>query len=306
MKEELIEKVESLLLDAGFEVSDCSAVRSCFDVLARRENNLLLIKVFQNIEGMTYHTAVELKQVAAAMSASCMVIGDHMKNASLDPDVIYTRYGINVVNLQAFSEVLKQKSPLVYSIRGSYCVRINPQTLSEIRKKADLTQDQLAASLGVSKQSVHRYESTGRISLDVAEKLIDFLKEDIRAPKEVFVSEIKNIEESLNGAATELKTQVFNEFISMGFDASLTNAPFDLLATDLKQNQRILTVVSNDRKGLKRKVEILTRISAITGCRKLCISNRGADLDIVVIKPEDLLEIKKAKELLDLLDDEDQ
>lgn len=303
MKEELIEKAGELLLNAGFEVSDCSSVRSCFDLLARKDKILLLLKVCHNIEGMNYKAASELKRVAHAMGASCLVIGDHMKNAALDSDVIYTRYGINVVNLEAFSRILGKNSPMVYSIRGSYCVKINPEMLSSIRKKANLTQDQLASSLGVSKQSIHRYETTGRISLEVAEKLIEFLKEDIRAPSDVFVSEIEDIEESMSVAATEMKMKVYKEFIDLGFSASLTNAPFDLLATERRHNERILTVVSNDRKGLRRKVEIMTQISEITGAKRLCISNRGADLDIVVIKPEDLFEIKKAKELLDLLKD---
>ena len=44
MKEEDVRKAISVLENAGFHVSDCSQVRSCFDLLARKDDDLLLIK----------------------------------------------------------------------------------------------------------------------------------------------------------------------------------------------------------------------------------------------------------------------
>ncbi|MBN2250866.1 MAG: helix-turn-helix domain-containing protein [Candidatus Altiarchaeota archaeon] len=303
MKELLVKRALELLESSGFLFSDCCMVRSCFDILARRDDTILLVKVYVNIEAVTQRSASELGNVAAAMSATPLIIGDHMKNSPLSSDVIYTRYNIHAVNMGAFEEILSRKTPLVYSIRGNYCVRINSDLLSDIRKKADMTQDELASELGVSKQSIHRYESSGRISLEIAEKLKEFLKEDIAVPNQIFTSEIGYLEKEISTFMTDLKRLAVREFRNIGLEASITNAPFDILATDRTSNQRILTIASDDRRGLKRKVEIIKDISLMTGYRRVCISNRASDLDVVVIKPGKLKEIKEAGEFLELLED---
>lgn len=302
-KDFLVRKAIALLECAGYQVSDCCMVRSCFDILARKEEKLLLIKILVNIEGLTSRSAAELKNVACALSATPLVLGDHMKSSLLSPDVIYTRYDLHVVNIEAFERILEEKPPQIYSIRGDYCVTVDSDLLSSIRRKADMTQDELAEKIGVSKQSIHRYESTGRISFEVAERLIDFLKDDLFLPKEVFSPEIRHIEERVTESATGIKRGALHDLMKLGFDASLTNAPFDIYAVSRKPEERILTVVSNDRVGLQRKVEIMSTISEITGARKVCISNRTQKLDVVVIKPKRLSEMRDRDEFFDALVD---
>lgn len=301
MKELMIRKTIKILQDADFHVSDCSIVRSCFDILARKNDIILLIKILVNIDGLTNRSALELKNVAAVMSGIPLLIADHMKNSKLSSNVIYTRYYIHAINLNTLVEILNERMPPIYSIRGNYCVRIDSKLLSDIRKKLDMTQEELASQLGVSKQSIHRYESSGSISLDIAEKLMEFLREDIVVPNEIFDSEINYLEDEISTFMTDLKRTVLQEFKKIGLETSLTNAPFDILAREREHHEKILTVVSDDHEGLKRKVEIIKDISEITGGYKICISNRTQDLDILVIKPKELSEIKGTRELIEML-----
>ena len=303
MKTSLIQKAINVLEDAHFRVSDCSIVRSCFDILARRDDTILLIKILPNIEGLNHKSALELKNVAVVMSGIPLIIGDHTKNSILSPDVIYTRYDIHVVNIDTFAGILSGRIPSIYSIRGNYCMRIDSRLLSNIRKKLNMTQEELAYQLGVSKQSIYRYESSGRISLNIAEKLMEFLKEDIMVPSDIFTLEINCLENEISTFMTDLKRMVLREFKNIGLDTSLTNAPFDILAREREHHEKILTIVSDDREGLKRKVEIIKDISEITGCYKVCISNRARDLDVLVIRPKELSEIKEVSEFMELLVD---
>jgi putative transcriptional regulator len=300
MKEADVIKAISMLETAGFHVSDCSQVRSCFDLLARRGDDLLLIKILGNIEGVTYRLAAELRSAAHSLSGTPLIVGDHMKTASLAPGIIYTRYDVHVVNMESFSEMLGQKIPLIYSIRGNYCVRINCDLLSQIRKKENLTQEELAEKLGVSKQSIHRYESSGRISLEIAERLVDLLKEDLMLPGRVLIQDQPPVDE-VSSFLTDLKKAAFQEFRNMGFSASFTNAPFDIIAAETEGSERILTIASDDRKGLMRKAELIKDISEMTGCLRVCITNRSCDIDVVVIKPRELSEIKEKGEFLKIL-----
>lgn len=300
MKEDDVKKAASILENAGFQVSDCSQVRSCFDLLARRDDVLLLIKVLGNIEGVTYRLAAELKNAARSMYGTPLIIGDHMKTAALSPGILYTRYDVHVVNMESFGEILGQKMPLVYSVRGNYCVRINCDLLSKIRRKENLTQEELAEKLGISKQSIHRYESSGRISLEIAEKLVLLLKEDLMMPGSIFAQGTAHIDDEVSPYVTDLKRAAYQEFQNMGFTVSMTNAPFDIVAAETG-GERILIIASDDRKGLIRKVEIIKDISDMTGCLRVCITNRSCDLDVAVIKPKEFSEIKEKEEFLKIL-----
>jgi putative transcriptional regulator len=301
MKEEDVRKAINVLEGAGFQVSDCSQVRSCFDLLARRGDVLLLVKVLGNIEGVTYRLAAELRSAAHSLSGTPLIVGDHMKTAALAPGIIYTRYDVHVVNMESFSEMLGQKIPLIYSVRGNYCVRINCDLLSQIRKKENYTQEELAEKLGVSKQSIHRYESSGRISLEIAERLVDLLKEDLMLPGKVLAADQAPPGDEVSSFLTDLKKAAFQEFRNMGLAASFTNAPFDIIAAETAGSERILTIASDDRKGLMRKAEIIKEIAEMTGCLRVCITNRSCDLDVVVIKPRELSEIKEKEEFIRIL-----
>jgi len=240
MKEEDVAKMVSILEDAHFQVSDCSQVRSCFDLLARRDDMLLLIKILGNIEGVTYRLAAELKNVARSLSGTPLIIGDHMKTSPLAAGIIYTRYGVTVMNMESLSEMLSQKIPLVYSIRGNYCVHIDCSLLSKIRKKENYTQEELAERLSVSKQSIYRYESSGRITLEIAERLVELLKEDLMIPKAVLPQEVPAETEESPQFVTGLKRAAYREFQDMGFSVSFMNAPFDIFASEAGEAKEYL------------------------------------------------------------------
>ncbi len=87
----------------------------------------------------------------------------------------------------------------------------------------------------------------------------------------------------------------------MGFIASFTNAPFDIIAAETAGSERILTIASDDRKGLMRKAELIKDIAEMTGCLRVCITNRSCDLDVVVIKPKELSEIKEQEDFIKIL-----
>ena len=49
----------------------------------------------------------------------------------------------------------------------------------------------------------------------------------------------------------------------MGLSASFTNAPFDIVVAETSGSEKILTIASDDRKGLMRKADIIKEISEI-------------------------------------------
>ncbi len=311
MKARILERVLNLLLDVGYEVLNCMGIRSCFDIIAKKEH-IFLIKILTNVEAINNKSATELKNISKIISAVPLIVGERTKNTKLISGVIYARYGISVINTKTLEEILKEQFPLIYSVRGNYCVRIKSELLSKLRKRMGFTQEELASRLGISKQSVHRYESSGRISLKIAERLIDLLENDITISRNIFrsesqTSEINDLEYEYMEyiTLTSLKKMVIDELNSIGFLAFPTNAPFDIIAKEQVHKKRILSVVSNDVKTIERKMEINRRITEITGDYSVCISEKKHRLlNIPVIRPVDLSVIKNPREFMELLSEQ--
>ncbi len=298
MKSELVERVAELLRSAAFEVSICSGMQSCFDVIAKKEKTIL-IKVLTNVEGLTDKHASDLKALASLLGASPLVISERMKSSKLSDGVVYTRYDLQIMNAKTFENVISGNFPHVHSVRGNYCMSINPKGLSKLRQKLNLTQQDLADRLNISKQSIYRYEHTGKISLDVAEKLMQIFEENLLAQDEFLVStKFRSEMAALDQYLTELQRIVVKEFKEIGFRTSVTNAPFDVLA---KENEMVFTIASDDSRRLEKKAALVTEISEMFDAYKLCISNRRQDLEIVVMKPGELGEVRNPRELIRIL-----
>ena len=185
MKGKLIQEAYYVLESTGYRVLDCSGLRSCFDLIARKDK-IILIKVIANIDGLTRRNCGELQDVASMLDANAFVLGSHTKNTKLVSGVIYARYGVNVLNLATLGEVLDENIPCISSVRGNYCMHIDSRLLVALRKELSLTQQDLADELSVSKQTIHRYELSGRVSLEVAQRLMKVLENNISVPANFF------------------------------------------------------------------------------------------------------------------------
>ncbi|MCX6695130.1 MAG: helix-turn-helix domain-containing protein, partial [Candidatus Altiarchaeota archaeon] len=240
--------------------------------------------------------------VSFIMGAVPIIVGERMKSTQLSDGVVYDRYGTCVLNQSTFHQIVHNVMPNVYSTRGNYCVHVDSRMLSELRRKSGLTQEALAERLGVSKQSLYRYEDSGRMSLDVFQHLVDFFEDAglILPTFSMHVEQPMRQPEDEDVRLNQLKSIVVSELKAMGFDTSLTKAPFDVVAT---REERIFTVVSNDWRRLKQKIDMLDEISGLVGGYSLCISERRLRSSTRVLSPEDLREVKTPKDFFKLLSD---
>ncbi|MFC2154447.1 helix-turn-helix domain-containing protein [Candidatus Altiarchaeota archaeon] len=318
VKGELTSKVAELLRRDGFQVVDCQGIRSCFDLFARRGETLFVIKVVSNVEGFTSKSSVEIRQVANMLSGLPLIVTERMKHSDLKDGVIYSRHGVNVVTLNTLEGVIESTLASTYSIRGNYCTQLNPEKLVSLRKKYGLNQEDLAREVGVSKQSIYRYESSGRAAVDVAERLEEFFGQNLRKEFGFFDLEGElqrpaKLEFGRDYHITELKRRVLQCFRDMGFSTSLTNAPFNVMASDselkrMREKPRrgrtmieVLSVVTNDPQKLDKRVSVVNEISEMVGGYSMTISERSFDVESKVIRPRDLEGISKRKELIRFL-----
>ena len=294
----LVESMKAALTVHGYEHVSCMGSRSSFDIIAKNGKNTLLIKALANVEGLSRERAEELKQLSHILSATPLVVSERMKNSLLQDDVVYDRYGVYVTNLPTFTEILAEIKPKVYSRRGSYCVHVNGQLLCEQRKLHNLTQDQLAKIIGVTKQSIYRYENGSTVSLEIFDRLTKLFGDNFTEKDFKLTIQTSGGKQPTLDNLTLFKKLVKQEFDEMGFDTSVTNAPFDMIA---QADKRIFSVVSNDWRRLQQKISKLEEIQELLGGYTLCISDRKVKTEINVLNPQELAEIETAKELFKLL-----
>lgn len=299
MKDEIIGDTAQALIDNGFTVSDCKGTQSCFDIIAKKDSLILLVKVLTNVEGLTQKNALELKKVSRLLSATPLIISVRMKSHMLADDVMYERHDIHVINVNTLSK-LDRELPTVYSIRGNYCSRIDPRVLIRLRNKFGMTQQELADLLDISKQSIYRYETTGRMISSIVEKIFELFEEDITMPSRIFeVHKPTEFKEPFR-YHSGLKKQVIDTLQRIGFSTTFTNAPFDIIA---KEKETVFTAVTNDWRRLERKIEMIETISEIAGGYSVCISERKVGARVQIMRLKDLRRIQGPEEFIEAISD---
>ncbi|MDD5111749.1 MAG: helix-turn-helix domain-containing protein [Candidatus Altiarchaeota archaeon] len=299
MKSQLLERVSGLLEGANFAVSDCGGSRSCFDFIARKGRTLLLVKVLSNIEGLTANTVHELRKASFLTGGVPFVVGERLKSSELMDGVLYERYGMRALNVQTLKAVLSDSMPFTHSIRGNYCVNIDSGMLKSLRGRLDLTQEELARELGVSKQSVYRYEASGSVLFDVMERMLRIFGDDrLLLHENPLKTGRASEDQSYNMHVTDMKRVVARKLSDMGFSTSIVNAPFDVVA---RKRETVFAVVSNDQRRLENKIRLVREVTGMVGGYGLCVTDRQVVFKdgVAVLRPSELDDFDSPDELFD-------
>ena len=133
-RDHILIEINDLLSNHGFETSNIYD-RSCFDMVARKELELLLLKILINIDGFTGNQAEEIKKVAETFLASPLVVGIKSKNEYLEEDVVYERHGIPVIAKETLRNmVVDEVYPEVFADRGGYYVQMDGEVIKQVTR----------------------------------------------------------------------------------------------------------------------------------------------------------------------------
>ncbi len=301
-KEMLLQLVHRILEKNGFEVSEKCDIRSCFDILARRDTLLLIIKTLINIDAFSEDHAKELRFLAGYLNASPLLVGVRTKNYYLEDGVVYERYSIPTVNPETLDEATSGRYPLIQAYRGGYYVEIDGKALKKIREEKGLSLKDVAEKIGVSRRVVLMYENNeARATLETAVKLEEFLKVPVAKPIDIFKvpEEVEVEKRNLQG--------VYSRLNSIGFEVYPTKkAPFSAVVREenpKKEDVMITKLIS--RKIEKREVNIIKSISKISLSQAFFVSYRKSFKECIngipVVKKEELEKIESSDELKEVV-----
>jgi len=283
-RERWIEQIRDLLGRSGFYVADSHGVRpSSFDLAARRDATLLLVKVLKNIDALGAEEATRLLELGRLFPATVLIVGQASGAANLEAGVVYTRYGVPIVNEETLREFLEEGvPPFLYASPGGTFARISGERLRELRLGRGLSLGTLATVAGVSRRAIQLYEEGAGAEIDVIERIETFLGEPIVAPIAIFgVSAARAAAgEKVPGTpgpspdagepsptararvrtGDALRDGVIDQLDGLGLEVTVTvRAPFDAFS---RSPQILLTGVGSLRTALHR-AEILYELSRV-------------------------------------------
>lgn len=296
-RSELLQDTRKLLARAGFYCSDICNIRpSSFDFIARRDNILLMIKVLSNIDAINHDVAQELISVAKKLDAIPVIIGKRTCTGQLEDDIVYFRYGIPIITYGTLKNYLLGMPPVIATAPGGYYVNIDGARLRRIREERGISIGQLARVAGVTRRAIRMYEEGERASIDIAEKMVEFLGEEILKPidlMEQIENEIVNIERKIDDEMLALLE-------NFGPIFPTKRSPFHAISEVIEEK---LLVGVRDRR-LKEKARLIANISKVAERHSFIIAEQSAKKNIEglpVIERKELLKIDDAEEFLDLI-----
>ena len=285
MQSKLIDDTGICLLRKGYVVK--SVARNCFDVMARKGNQILLIKVLADANAISGEFVDEMKKIASTLQAAPLVVADGAGSERLENGVVYNRLGVFTLSLETLESCLKQDMPFVVKSNAGFTLLVNGEELKAKREQIGYSLTELSRKIGVSKSMVVKYEcSSAEMTLAKAEKLYDIFGESVFNRVNIFKP------------FGELTDDYSNDYIvkygELGFKAaSAQRAPFDIIAR--KQEEIILTEVGD---VVKRSA---LDLSELLGADNLVIFRRKRPKDVPACTKEEFLEFGEAAELVKFL-----
>jgi|TARA_B100001971_G_C18180906_1_gene532730 putative transcriptional regulator len=283
MKQSILEKICVYLLSKGYTVK--SLTRTCFDVLARKEDRILLIKILEDANSISEAFTKEMKRLSAYINASPVIIaekaGDKLQN-----NVVYSRFDIYTLNLSTFKNCVENKMPFVRRDHAGLTATIRGDKLKERIEGGEISLGSLSKRLGVSKKMIQKYESGAKITINKAFKLYDLMGHSVFDKVEVFSAKQEMEHDS--------KSDVAKKYTSLGFEAAETKkTPFNVIAK--KGEELILTDV-----GDKPNPQIKP-LSKLIDADSLVIFKKKKPKNTPSMTKKEFLNFEKAKELIKFL-----
>ena len=279
----LVGNVIALLEDAGFAVSDRCAVRpKSFDVVARRDRDLVFVKILGNIDAFDRATGVAMRRLGEFLGGTPLVIGLRTRDKELDPGVMYLRHGVPVLSPDtAYNLFVEGVQPLIYAAPGGLYVSIDGDVLEDEREERGWSLGRLANELGVSRRTVSKYEDGMDASIDVAQQLEELFGGDLTNPLDV-LDGADGVREEGDDAAEESpddeEPDSANVLTRVGFVVHPTaRAPFRTVSEDADDEARtFITGHSEFTKTAEKRARIMASIGRVARTRSVYFVDSAA------------------------------
>jgi putative transcriptional regulator len=278
-RDDVLGEVRQLLTRTGFFSPEARLFASpVFDIVARRDASLVVVKCLLNGDALTSEVAGQLLQVAGMLRGSPLVVAARSSRGALEDGVVYLRHGTPLVSLKTIRDfLLEGVPPVAFAGPGGYFVPVDSGALRRARQLRHLSLEALAREAGVSRRAIQLYEEGMSAAVDAADRLERFFGESITFAIDPFTYHLIQGEP---GAAPESAQDDFEAYVlkaleGMGYKVlQAARCPFDALVE--KPGSRILSGIESHQAAVPGRSRTLAAIA------------RVAETDAVMFVPREL------------------
>jgi putative transcriptional regulator len=284
MKQTLLDRAGIFLLRKGFTLKNLT--RTCFDILARKDGQILLIKVLEDANSASREYTQEMVSVASYIGASPLILAEKA-GSKLEDNIVYSRFDICTLNLNTFTNSIHNKFPFIRRSKAGLTASVSGKKLREKREELGFSLNALSKKIGVTSRMMIKYENeNSEITINRAMKLYDLLGHDVFNEVNVFVNSMQ--------PQSKFETEVSRKYVELGFDATETRkTPFDIIAR--KDKEIILTEVSD-------KVNPqMQSLSKLLEADNLVIFRKKKPKNLPSMTKKEFMDFDKANELVKFL-----
>lgn len=303
----LVGNVIAMLEDAGFLVSDRCAVRpKSFDVAARRDKDVILVKILGNIDSFDTATGTEMRRLGVYLDATPLVIGLRTRDEQLEPGVVYFRHGVPVLSPDTAMDLfVEEVPPLIYAAPGGLYVSIDGDILADSREENELSLGQLASELGVSRRTVSKYEDGMNASVEVAVQLEELFDAPLTDPVDVFdPSEVHEDDSTPDDPEVDPDDEKLVTVLTrVGFEVHPTlRSPFKAVSED--EREKMLTGHSAFNQTAEKRAKIMSSVGRVTRTTSVYVvdkTSREAVDGTALIQRDEIEDIDDSDSLRELI-----
>ncbi len=211
-KNELLNSAKREFRNAGYTLSDNSINSSSFDFIAKKNENQtpfetkkMIIRVLAELDLFKIHTSQDLRLIAKLIQGNPLLIAKFATGKRIKPSTLYTRHEVPAISLQTLRTVLHDevsgKGPKITKItrRGGIFVNLSTSRFIERRKQLGLDISLLADRLGISRQSLYKYEKgDSKPKLESYARIIEIMGLDLDHPVDIFKKTDKDLDFDIN------------------------------------------------------------------------------------------------------------
>lgn len=267
-RQQLLIVIRDVLEQAGFSVSDPYMIHlPGFDLVARREDTLLILKALTNIDGFSEEVGRELRALAYLLKATPLLIGEKNGVNALQDDVVYFRFGIQAITLSTLqNHVMEQTSVDAYAAPGGLYVNLDSEKIRRLRQEKNISLGTFARYVHVSRRTVRMYEDGMSARIDIASRIEEMFEETISTPIDLLkplTVESERLPTYQKDRMKAFQREVFSLLQDVGYRIiPMDRCPFEALS---KEKEKILlTCVQEYNKKLADKAHFMSSIAKIT------------------------------------------
>jgi putative transcriptional regulator len=304
---DLIEHVRNAMTRAGYAVSErCDLRPVSFDLVARRDNELVILKVLHNVDALSEAIAAEIKLLSGFLEARPLLVGVRAGTGNLEDGVIYNRHDIPIVTPGTLEDhILGGSPPMVFAAPGGLYVRIDASALRDARADHALSLGAMAQIAGVSRRAIQMYEQGMSASIEAAMRLEEFLRRDLIVPTDPMSAYVPAPYQAPAEPVEEdpLEALLKRMLTGLGYDVRPTRrSPFQAISS--QEDASYLTGMGHDTPQLRRRAHVVSSVSRITERPGFFVVERTTKTEIhgmPVVTREELRQLANPDKILDLI-----